>query len=151
MPLVIRKFQGLKALNLFMTGKIRGGVDLSKSIGGLFLHGRTLVFNTPAGTVTFASSPASAQVPITLKEALTQIEAAVATVKTEVVDNNLVLSTATPGPIDLDLTGTANSIFGFDTAADTTATPVNPSAGAVPKFVSLVAGDGGSYLLVTED
>lgn len=151
MPLVTRKFGNYKALNAFYLGKIRGGADLSKLANALFLHGKTLIFTTPAGTVTFAASPAAAQNPMKLSDVKVEIEAQVATVKAEIVDYALQLWTATPGTIVLSKDGTANSFFGFDTAVDTTAKIVAVPGGAAPKFIALAPGYDGSLFLTTED
>lgn len=151
MVLDIRKFSGLSELNAFVKGKLRGSTDLIKNSGSLYLHGLTLIFATPVGTVTFAASPTSAQVPLTLAQVRAQIEAAVATVSCRFVQGRIELFLTAPGPLVLDKTGTANSLLGFDTTTNSSVAPVNPAAGASPKFVALAPeGQAGTYLLVTD-
>lgn len=152
MPLNYRKFSSVDDATLFLKGHIIGGVDLSRTPSALYLHGKTLVFNTPAGTVTFAASPTAAQVPLTMAEVKEQIEADVAGVTVRFNKGRLEVWTTTPGAISLDATGTANAMFGFDAAADTVGAVYGVPGGAAPALVSIVPDTGSnSYLVVVND
>ena len=149
MVLNVKKFSGLADLNSFIAGKLRGSTDLVKNPGSLYLHGKTLIFATPVGTVTFAASPTAAQVPLTVAQVRAQIEAAVATVSCRFVQGRLELFLTAPGPLVLDKDGTANELLGFDTKTDSSVTPINPAGGASPTYVDLTPeGISGTYLLV---
>ncbi len=151
MVLDIKKFSGLDSLSSFLKGRLRGTSDLVKNTAALYLHGKTLIFATPAETVTFAASPAAAQVPLTLAQVKTQIEAQTTGVSVGFVQGAIELYMTTPGTLVLDKDGTANAYLGFSSVADSTVKPINPSGGAAPKFVSLVPEPGaGTYLLVTD-
>lgn len=133
---------------------------------GLPVGGLTLVFNSPAVTVTFSGSPGSV---LSLEAVVAAIQAQV-----EVVDNTFTVKrrtltnqgnaiSATPGGgrpdaqmcivmqtdagIDIDETGTANALFGLSTTEDTT------RGGAVD--ITKIAGIGqgavpGHYVLVID-
>ena len=151
MALVIRKFSGLSDLNAFVTGRLRGSVDLTKTHSSLYLHNLTLEFTTPAETVTFAASPAAAQVPLTLAQIKAQIEAQTTGVSVAFSQGYLELFMTTPGLIALAAGGTAKPLFGFAAAASS-ARPLNPPGGAAPTFISLSPeGSQSNYLLTYND
>jgi len=152
MALVVRKFSGLADLNAFIAGRLLGSVEIPKTHSSMYLNGLTLIFNTPAAVVTFASTPAGAQVPLTFAQIKAQIETQTAAgVIASLRDGKLELRAAPAGALVLDNAGTANSKLGFDGVVDSSVAPVNPPAGAVPKYIDLVADQGSnSYLLVME-
>lgn len=152
MPLNFRKFSSVDDLTLFLKGHIIGGVDLTKTSSALYLHGKTLVFNTPGATVTFAASPTNAQVSLTIQQVKTQIEAQAAGVTVRFNKGRLEMFVTTPGTISLDNTGTANSMFGFDVVSDTVAAPYGVPGAAAPALVSIVPDmSSNSYLVVVND
>jgi hypothetical protein len=151
MALVIRKFSGLSDLNAFVTGRLRGSVDLTKTHSSLYLHNLTLVFTTPAATVTFAASPAATQVPLTLAQIKAQIEAQAAGVLVSWVNGYLELRASPAGTLVLGAGGTSKPLFGLPAAA-TTVTPLNPPGGAAPTFISVgPEGSQSNYLLTYND
>jgi hypothetical protein len=153
MALVIKKFSGLADLNAFTRGLLRGSSDLVKMPGSLYLHGRTLIFATPAATVTFAASPAAAQVPLTIAQVKAQIEAqTAAAVFVSFNQGALELRAAPAGVLVLDKDGTANALLGFDTVTDTTVTPLAAPGGGPPTFISVgPEGSQSNYLLTYDD
>lgn len=152
MAIVARKFASLADLNAYLGGRLRGSTNLMRSGESLYLHGLTLIFTTPAETVTFAATPAVAQVPLTIQEVKTQIEAQTTGVVVGFVNGALELYMSTPGAIGIDKDGTANALLGFDNSADRAATPVSEPGGAAPAFVALSPESGSnSYILTTED
>lgn len=152
MVLDIRKFSGVDALNTFIKGRLRGSVDLVRNPGALYLHGKTLVFTTPAATVTFAASPAVAQVPLTPALVKTQIEAQTTNGVLVSFFNGVLELRANPaGTLVLAKTGTANPLLGFDDTTDSTVKPLNPPGGSAPKYVGLEPeGSPGTYLLIQD-
>lgn len=157
--LYARKFGTLEEVNTFLRGGIKGGAQLSLQPAGpvgaqtlavLGLHGKTLVFNAPAGTVTFADATGAG---LTLDAIAAQIKAALATLAVRFDNRHLVLEYATPGTaVNLDLTGTANAAFGFDTAADTVGKVFAPYTGAAPRLISLQPwGQMDGAVAVTEE
>jgi hypothetical protein len=151
MVLDIRKFSGLDSLNAFVKGRLRGSTDLVKTPSSLYLHGLTLIFATPADTVTFAASPAAPQVPLTRAQVKAQIEAQAAGVLVNFVQGAIELRADPAGTLVLDKDGTANALLGFPTKADTTVRPVNPPGGASPIFISVgPEGSQGTYLLTID-
>lgn len=151
MVLDIRKFSSLESLNAFIKGRLRGSTDLVKTPSSLYLHGRTLIFATPAATVTFAASPTAAQVPLTKAQVKTQIEAQAAGVLVSFVQGAIELRANPAGTLVLDKDGTANALLGFPTKADTTVTPVSPPGGSNPEFISVgPEGSQSTYLLTLD-
>lgn len=149
MALAFRKFSNVDDMALFLKGHLLGGVQVANA---LFLHGKTLIFNTPSATVTFAASPAAAQVPLTLQQVKTQIEAQATGVTARFNKGRLELYATTPGSIVLDQAGTATAQLGFDAAVDQSAAPYNVPGGAAPALVQVVPDmASNSYLVVTND
>lgn len=152
MPLNFRKFSLVDDVALFLKGHIIGGVDLARNPNALYLHGKTLVFLAPSATVTFAATPANAQVSLTLQQLKTQIESGAAGVTVRVNRGRLEMFLTAGGTVTLDNTGTANSLLGFDTVVDTTATPYAAPGEAAPALVSIVPDtSSNAYLVVVND
>jgi hypothetical protein len=151
MVLDIKKFSGLDALTTYVKGRLRGSTDLTKTPGSLYLHGLTLIFTTPVASVTFAATPAAAQVPLTVAQVKTQIETqTAAAVLVNFVNGRLELRAAPAGALVLAANGTSNPLLGFDATTASSVAPVNPAAGASPKFVALQPEGNGTYILVTD-
>lgn len=153
MALNLRKLASIDEITVLLKGHILGGVNVPGTHSARYLHGKTLVFNTPADTVTFVATPASAQVPLSLQEILDQITTQAAGVSAQFNRlGQLELFVTTPGPINLDLTGTANAMLGFDTAVDTAAAPFDVPGGTPPALVQVVSDHGSnSFLVITDE
>lgn len=156
MALRIREFQNAHDLELFLRGGIRGGkkiVDRSGLVQNL--HGKTLVFNTPAGTVTFDESAGAAGIGggLTYKEVVAQIRAVHSGLEASFRDGvlNLVETTPTSG-VNLDATGTANTYFGFSNATDNAASVVDVKGGTAPTLESLAPkANNDGYVAVIDE
>jgi len=125
---VTNKFREIAEVNLFLNGGIRGGVaidsfaqNISTGNGALVapvLAGKTLIFTTPAKTVTFAvgGDPAGR---LTAKEIIAQIVAGGQLAAT-LIGGQLAITEGTPstGTV-LSAAGTANALLGFDIAVAT--------------------------------
>jgi hypothetical protein len=149
MVLDIRKFSGLDSLNTFIKGRLRGTTDLVKNPAGLYLHGLTLHFTTPAATVTFAASPTAAQVPLTLAQIKAQIEAQTTSgVLVTWFGGCIELRAAPAGALVLASDSTALSLLGLSAA---TVQPLNAPGGSAPKFIGLEPeGSPGTFLLIMD-
>ena len=114
------------------------------------LVGKTLIFTAPAGVVTFVAPapPASLLSPQDVKA---QIEAQIAALKVTFPGHSLAINLATPAiGVNLNSTGTANSLLGMSKATITLGTFYNPPGGGAPELVSVgQVGDG--YLQVITD
>lgn len=124
------KFRELDEITFFLNGAVLGadlsgnGQAIASGGGGTrdiaSLAGKTFKTKAPGpvGTVTFVAGtdPGGRLLP---KEIKSQIEAAIATIKVYFLSGRIVIQEATPsaGTV-IDKTGTANTILGFDTAAD---------------------------------
>jgi hypothetical protein len=169
MPLLIRKFSNLDAANILLRGGIIGGRDIvsAASRGGatltgsspqasaqsaLYLHGLTLIFTTPNETVTFASSPTNAQVPITLATAIAQIHAQTTGIKAQLIDGRMAFVDEDASAIvALSDAGTANAIFGYGNTAVSGVLYGAPGE-AAPALVSASAvANSNTYLVVTDE
>ncbi len=163
--LVVRLFSNITELNVFLQAGVIGGRSLQSAINpvgqapvrdGLYrLHGRTLIFNAPASeTVTFAATPATEQVTMSLQEIKTQIEAQTTGVLVRWTRNRrliLIESTPSAAGVAIDELGTANPLLGFDTSGDTIGTLIL-AATTAPFIVSLNHGSfSDSLILVTEE
>lgn len=152
MPLNFRKFNSVDDVTLFLKGHIIGGTDLNRTPNALYLHGKTLIFNTPGATVTFAASPTNAQVSLTLQQIKAQIEAQAAGVTAKFNKGRLELFVTAGTLINLDSAGTANGLLGFDTAADTASVVYAAPGAAAPALVSIVPDvSSNAYMVVVND
>jgi hypothetical protein len=152
MALFVYKVGGFEELETFLQGGIVGGAsDLAGK--QLFLHGKTLVLTSPASeTVTFASTPTNAQVPISLKDVIAQI-AAQSSIKARYVGKRFhLLHDASPSTTAVVISGTSTAleILGFNSGSGKF---YNPPSGAAPRLISFEPssnGDG-SFTVVTEE
>lgn len=122
---VTNKFREIAEVNLFLVGGIRGGIPIDGFAQNIasgngtavapVLVGKTLIFTTPAKTVTFAAG-ADPGGRLTAKEIVAQI-LAVGGLAVTLFEGRLFISEASPstGTV-LSNTGTANALLGFDTA-----------------------------------
>ena len=135
MALRIHEFDNIRDVEFFLCGGIKGGRKLVLHTGGrvLGLHGLTLVFSSPAATVTFADASGEG---LTLSDIIDQIVAAVPTLSVSWRDGviNLILSTPTAAVV-LDSTGTANTLFGFSASSDHAGHYFNGPSGVTPRFI----------------
>lgn len=125
-------------VNILLQGGIMGGVQLrpqpSQNKTVIFgLHGLTLVFTTPIGTVTF-SDPTGAG--LTLEDILLQIRTTIATLQPTFVDQRLVVLEATPtnGVALNGAISTAAALFGFPPVS-VAGTKYAPEDGTAPRFL----------------
>lgn len=151
MALDIKKFGTLGDVRAFLQGRIVGSVNVFKTHSSLYLHGKTLIFATPADTCTFDSTPDGAQIPLTQAEIKAQIEAQVADVSVTFDNGRVSLHLTAGGPIVLDKDGTANAQLGFDTTTDTSAAVYAEPGGTPPALVQIVPEHGSNAYLVVVD
>jgi len=155
MALKFHKFQSISAMDRFLNGRIAGGVDIPKTHSALYLHGKTLVFTTPAEEeVIFEAAPATAQVPLTMAQLVEQIEDQATGVKALINrEGQLEMYMEPPGEIVLASSGTANRQLGFSSSSATSNTPcAAPGAAEAPRLVQIIPDTGSNgYLVVTDD
>ena len=141
MALRIREFADLFAAEFYLRGGIRGGQQVVNASGLVQnLHGKTLIFNTPAGTVTFDESAGAAGLGggLTLQEITAQIQAVHAGLQVSLRDRVLNIIEATPtNGVDLDKDGTANKLFGFSKATDNVGKVISAPGGTAPVLVGI--------------
>jgi hypothetical protein len=155
MALFARKTESLAFANILLKGGIIGGKDLrneDKQRGGVYdLNGKTLSFNAAAETVTFVA--ASAQVPLTTRDILDQINTALSAREARLIDGNLAfIDSDYSAAIILDATSTAAPLLGFaDGQID--GKLYSAPGGALPSLVALGAGfsSDSTYLLITDE
>lgn len=154
MALRIRKIAELEEVNSFIRGGIIGGRDIRRGVYGL--DGLTLIFTSPAATVTFATTPASPQIALSATEILTQINAVGALTGWARCDSAGKLVIEDPlGATAAVLadTGTANTLFGFNDDDPTTGVVYGAPGAGAPEVVSLSmdAQGSGTYILLTDE
>jgi len=151
--LVVRKFGSYNDANLLLRGDILSGplgnaapvVSPTLLLG---LHGKTLIFTTPATTVTFSDAT---QAGLSISAIALQIQTALtASHVVSAQERRLRIEKATPGVIVLSGTGTANALLGFGNTTTTTVKYAAPD-GVAPRFISMVQADGQAFLVVTEE
>ena len=164
--IVVRSIPNLVDLNVFLQGGIIGGKSLKSAVSpsgapavneGLFkLDGKTLIFTAPASeTVTFASTNATEQEPMTLQQIKTQVEAQTTGVLVRwTTDRRLILIQTVPGALGVTVTaaGTANPFLGFSTGVATDGTFYNSNGVTSPFLISVSSEfQSGSYIVTTEE
>lgn len=152
MALLIRQLDSIEDINVFLRGGIQGRVKLGKDL--FDLNGKTLIFTGPAVTVTFATTPAAAQVPLSVSAMLGQLNtqltgnyvARIVRGRLVVVDSTGALATV------LANTGTANAALGFVTDVATTGVVYAPASGAAPRLISIdPLATSAAYLITTDE
>lgn len=132
MALKILRFDDTNTAQHALNGGISGGAQIT---GGriMGLHGKTLIFNTPAGTVTFSDPTGAGLSPDDIQ---TQIQAVHAGLVAQFYRGYLRIIEATPtSGVVLDTDGTANVVFGFGNKVDTTGIVYAPYDGAAPRLL----------------
>jgi hypothetical protein len=141
MALRIREFSDLFAAEFYLRGGIRGGRQVVNASGVVQnLHGKTLIFNVPSGTVTFDETAGAAGLGggLTLQEITAQIQAVHAGLQVSLRDKILNIIEATPtNGVDLDKDGTANTLFGFSGASDNVGDVISAPGGTAPTLVGI--------------
>lgn len=162
MALFIQKFGSREEAELFLQGGIIGGTSLvgvGQPKGGrpLYLHGETLIF-TGANTdmVTFAATPANAQVPLSIDEVISQIGTQTTNgVLAKVFKGRLLLRDAGATPsaaLGLSASSTALAKLGFEAGKAVSGTFYAPPEGAPPRLVSVGPSpiDSNTFCVVVE-
>jgi len=142
----VRKFPNTEEASLFMKGGVTGGKIQPK----LYVNTLTLIFNQPAAvTVTF-NATGSLQEPLSWPDIVSAIETQTTNaVKVLNLNGYMALVEASPANgIDVDKTGTANTLLGFSTQVDTVGTFYNPYDGVAPRVLSLGGSDVSNAILV---
>jgi hypothetical protein len=126
----IYKFKDVTEAQAFLNGAVIGSPVLANQVLAIFRNIVGKTFKIGATTVTFTvsgSPPDADNTALTFKEVKAQIEAAVATVRVSLNEGKLVIIEATPASgVTIDKVGTANTMLGFDTKANTVGKVYNP-------------------------
>jgi hypothetical protein len=152
MALLVRKVGDLIELNVLLRGGIFSGREIKAALYGL--DGKTLVFTTPAATVTFDTNPEGSQQSLSLQDIVEQINATVGlTGYAKAFKSRIQLQKPTGNAaVVLSGTGTANALLGF---GDSTVTGVVYAApgGSAPALVSIesIQQTGAGYLVTTNE
>lgn len=154
MALRVRKVAELEEVNTFIRGGIIGGKDIRRGVFGL--DGLTLIFTSPAATVTFATTPPSSQIALSAAEILAQINAVGALTDYGRLDSAGRLVIEDPNgatAVVLSDTGTANALLGFDASDDTTGVVYGTPGSGAPEIVSVSmdAQGSGTFILLTDE
>jgi hypothetical protein len=158
MVLQVHKIRGLDRSEIFLNGGLFGGY-LKNGVYGL--DGKTLILDSPQvanptpppptlpQTMTF-SAPAGF---LSFQDIITQITAGFTGVHAKGKRGELVIIEDTPTDgITVDKDGTANSLLGFSSYANTVGTVYAAPSGAAPKLVKmgLTALSDGSYVMILD-
>lgn len=151
----VKVFRSPAALKHYLNGGLQIGT-LQEPINSIHgwpnLVGKTLIFNTPAATVTFVDGDfARPDNVATFKEVKTKVEATVAGVVL-LLDNKTVWAVETnpTNGITIDKDGTANPILGLSPAADM-ANVVHTGIGAASGLYQFATNNGGELVAVMKD
>ena len=148
MSLHVKRFENSIDVEHFLNGGITGGKEVVRGGNIMGLNGLTLVFNAPSGTVTFVDATGEGLSPQQVK---TQVETDISTLKVSFRDYKMrVIVAALTSAVNLDITGSANSLFGFSNATDTVGTLYAPYDGTPPRVLATEANpnsDGWAILV----
>lgn len=153
MALLVRKIGELDEVNALLRGGIFCGRSLLES-PTYGLDGKTLVFNSPGATVTFATTLPGPQQALTIKQIIDQINAVptLAGYASAFEGRLFIIDPAAATAVELDNTGTANAILGFDPAG-VAGEIYNAPGGAPPALVDITPMQqvSGGYLVTTDE
>lgn len=148
--LKVQKLSDLQIVNMTLQGGLLSGKDIGAgSVYGL--DGKTLVFTSPVGTVTFATPNGSEQEPLTLKEIVAQINAVPALAGyAHIYKGKLMLKGA--AKVTMSNTSTAAADLGFDSGGSTGTLYAAPG-GSAPALVSIQEAEHtpNTFLLTTDE
>jgi len=132
--LKILQFSALQEAEHVINGGIIGGRELVVIEGKVYgLDGKTLIFTTPAGTVTFSDKVGAGH---TLAEVIAEIKAVHAGLQPKFVKKSLwVIETTPTNGVVITGAGTANPVFGFG-AVTVTGTVYDVPGGTPPRLIS---------------
>lgn len=153
----LRQYSSIKEAEIKINGGVVGGKDMRKT-SQYFVHGLTLVCTGAfAGTITFAATPASAQVPMTLKQIISQIESQSSNGLTAGLMPETgalyIIDAGVPAvAVVLGVTSTGLAALGFDKAG-VTGKFYNTSGGAAPRVLNVFTApdNGGRVIALTEE
>lgn len=163
--IVVRELQDITEVNALLQGGIIGGKSLHSAQSpagsphvneGIYnLHGKTLIFTSPASeTVTFASTNSIEQEPMTLQQISTQIEAQTTGVEVRwTKDRRLILIETIPSNgVTVTNAGTANALLGFGTGVNSSGKFYNSDFTNSPFILSVSPSSlSGSFVITTEE
>jgi len=149
--LKILQFGNLRRVGFVLNGGIAGGKRVINSGGKVLgLNGKTLIFTTPAGTVTFSDTGGTG---LSMADIIAEIvgTGGLSGLKPGFSDGylNVIETTPTNGVV-LAGTGTANAAFGFGKST-VTGLVYDPPGGSAPRMVGGIqvrAQLDGYYVLV---
>ena len=152
--LKILQLGALQEAEHIINGGIIGGRDVVVIEGRIHgLHGKTLDFAIPSGTVTFSDAPGAG---LTYAQIAAAIKAVHAGLVPKFVKKYLWIIEAAPtNGVELDDTGTANPVFGFPTsvAGSTVGTVYDVPGGTPPRLISnnfRAKGTADGYFVIVE-
>ena len=160
MPLITRRFSDIDTVNVFLRGGIIGGKDFrptatTQNSPVYGIAGKTLIFTTPNATVTFTTPGSAQQEGLDLKAILAQITTALGgNYIARAFQGRIAIIDKTAAVIvNLNSTGTANAMLGFDAALPTVGKIYAAPGNAAPALVSFGPESltGISYLVITDE
>ena len=161
MALFIHKFGSREEAELFLQGGIIGGTSLvgvGEPLGGknLFLHGKTLTFTgASTSTVTFAATPANAQVGLRIDEVISQIKTQTSNgVLPKIFNGRLALRDAGVPAAALGLANTSTALadLGFVAATAVTGILYGPPDGTAPRLINAATSpiNANNFFIIVE-
>lgn len=147
MALRVQKFATIEDLQAFLRGVVR-----TRKLNGpvMGLVGLTLIFSQPtAATCTFVAGADASGLTLTFKEICDQLKSAVTDLTVDQKEGAILLRSSNADGVTIT-GGTARTLLGLQTGANSVGTIINPAGGSAPTYVnSYFCGD--SHVLVYSD
>lgn len=137
-------------INHFLRGGVVGGKDLSDGVYGL--DGLTLVFTSPAATVTFSTPGSSSQEKLTLPEIISQIATVLGGgfLVSQLRGRLAIVEAAPSAGVALGTTGTGHQLLGFPNDTAVVGTVYGPpNEASPPLLVSIQPSTNSNTSLIT--
>ncbi len=148
MSVKLYKFRDLAEANLFLSGAVIGGADISGGVVGLV--GKTLNFTTPSGAVTFTAVASRPNGALLIKDIKSQVETAIVALKVAALPGGRIVFVEASPTTGVSIPATdqeAKGLLGFDQNTAFAGKVYGTDVTTPPAIGNIAIGQDGMILL----